>query len=77
MRIITVVKNLGKNNLAFREQNENIYQESNEIFLSLIEMITEFNQVMQKHIRRIQCDEIHNHYLGHKIQNDTFVSNRN
>jgi hypothetical protein len=39
LRIIVVVKNLGKNSLAFRRNNENIYQENNEIFLSLIEMI--------------------------------------
>jgi hypothetical protein len=56
--------------LPFRGTKEKIYQENNEIFLSLIEIIAEFDLVMQEHIHRSQQGEIHNHYLGHKIQNE-------
>jgi len=56
LRIIVVIKTLVKNNLALRGKNKKIYQESNENFLSLIEMIAEFDQ---EHIHRIKNEKIH------------------
>jgi len=59
---------LQKNNLKFCGTGENFYKESNKIFLSIIEMVAQFDTIMQEYISRIKDNKIHNHYLGHRYK---------
>ncbi|KAL6184266.1 hypothetical protein ACLB2K_045670 [Fragaria x ananassa] len=69
-RLFSIVKYLAKQSLAFRGNNERIYEESNGNFMALVEMVAEWDSTLKEHIRRKQNHEIQYHYLSHKVQNE-------
>jgi hypothetical protein len=67
---VAIIKFLGKHNLAFRGHNCKLYEDSIGNFLGLIEMLAEFDPVIQEHVRRITNNETQVHYLGPRVQNE-------
>ena len=68
-RIISVIKFLTSHNLAFVGRTDKLFSKSNRNFLGFIEMISEFDPILQKHLRKIKSHEISDHYLGKNIRN--------
>jgi hypothetical protein len=69
-RIVAIVKYLSTHNLAFCGHNSKLYEDSNGNFLGMVEMLVEFDPVIQEHVRRITNNETWVHYLGPIFQNE-------
>ena len=69
-RLVGIVQFLAERNLAFRVSIERIGEPSNGNFLGLVELLAKFDPVMGEHLRCVTNAEIHDHYLGKRIQNE-------
>ena len=62
---------LAKNSLAFQGIYDSLYQHNNGNFLILVELLAEFESVMQEHVRRVlKKEEKQATYLSKTIQNE-------
>ncbi|XP_065678240.1 uncharacterized protein LOC136093203 [Hydra vulgaris] len=71
-RIMSIIKLLASQCLAFRGSTEHLFQPNNGNFLKLVELLSEFDPVMEEHIRRIQreSDKWSVTYLSNNIQDE-------
>ena len=69
-RLISAIQFLAEHDCTLRGSIDRLYQRNNGKFLGLIEMLAKFDPVIQEHVRRIVDNEIHDHYLGPRIQNE-------
>nr|XP_047133819.1 uncharacterized protein LOC124811949 [Hydra vulgaris] len=53
-RIMSIIKLLASQCLAFRGSTEHLFQPNNGNFLKLVELLSEFDPVMEEYIRRVQ-----------------------
>ena len=71
LRIMSVIKLLGESSLAFRGASDKLYEHNNGNFLKLIQLLAEFDPIMEQHVRRIlNNEEKKATYLGKNIQNE-------
>ncbi|CAM5083697.1 unnamed protein product [Natator depressus] len=70
-RLIAIVKLLATQNLALRGTSDQLYVPNNGNFLKIVELMAEFDAVLQEHLRRVITQEMYtDHYLGKTIQNE-------
>lgn len=69
-RIISVVKMLAQQSLAFRGSSDKLYEHNNGNFLKIIELLAKYDSIMSEHIRRTLNNQNNAHYLGKNIQNE-------
>ncbi|CAM5083790.1 unnamed protein product, partial [Natator depressus] len=66
--LISITLFLAKNNLAFQGSSDKLFTEHNSNFLSLVELLGKYNDVMHEHLHRVVLKEAVDRYCSKTIQ---------
>ncbi|KAL2083656.1 hypothetical protein ACEWY4_021429 [Coilia grayii] len=69
-RLFSIVCHLAERNLAFRGHSEHLYEPRNGNFLGQVELMAQYDPVLNEHLMRIKNNERRDHYLSKHIQNE-------
>lgn len=69
-RVIAIVCHLAERNQALRGSSDLLFDCHNGNFLSLVELMGQFDSVMNQHLKRMKNQESKVHYLSPRIQNE-------
>ncbi|GFV57310.1 TTF-type domain-containing protein, partial [Trichonephila clavipes] len=69
-QIVATIKMLAQNCLALRGTSDKLYDFGNGNFLQIIQLIAQFDPVMEEHLCKVLKKEVKVHYLGKEIQNE-------
>ncbi|KAF2891894.1 hypothetical protein ILUMI_14279, partial [Ignelater luminosus] len=74
-RIMSIIRLVVSQCLAFSGTTEHLFQPNNGNFLKLVELLSQFDPVMEEHVRRVQreSDKWSVTYLSNNIQ-DEFIN---
>lgn len=69
-RLLAVTLSLASRNLSFRGSSQRLYEPDNGNFLKEVELLAEFDPVIDNHLSKIKEENTRVHYLGQQIQNE-------
>uniref|UniRef100_A0A667XPW6 TTF-type domain-containing protein n=1 Tax=Myripristis murdjan TaxID=586833 RepID=A0A667XPW6_9TELE len=69
-RLFSITLSLATRNLPFRGSSQSLYQQDNGNFLKEVELLAEFDSVIQRHVAKVTDEASRTHYLGQQTQNE-------
>jgi hypothetical protein len=66
-KLMNITLYLAENNMAFRGQSNKLYTHSNGKYLGLVQLLAQFDPVLQEHISRVLKGDLADHYCGKNI----------